>query len=269
MDQRQGVEWLSGEQGRGVHFPSPDIKENVAQKPGIIVFSPYKWPVQNSTCFQKGVFVLHQITLCYEYVLITFTPLHFYKCKGLYFVISREVPFLRLASFCHMVIFFTPSLFHNFSLEIMLTAVQFLLACIYNVLGRALIILYILTIILVGLAMELMGRVGFTDSMYLYEIGDFFYGYCIMSAILLYKRICSEIVLNHKPNYLYKDAWCNPCDCSRFVQFTSGDKKSDIHNNYLFLMAHSVGTLCRITRSPWRDAVHIDNNAGQVHFCSI
>lgn len=56
-----------------------------------------------------------------------------------------------------VILFFTSSLFHNFSLEIMLTAVQFLLTCVYNVLGRALIILYILTIILVGLAVGLMG----------------------------------------------------------------------------------------------------------------
>lgn len=145
----------------GCIFLPRTYKENVAQKPGIIMFSPYKWSVQNSTCFQEGVFVLHQITLCYEYVLITFTPLHFYKCKGVYFVISREVPFLRLASFCHMVIlFFTPSLFHIFSLEIMLTAVQFLPTCVYNVLGRALIILYILTIILVGVSHGVDGEGG-------------------------------------------------------------------------------------------------------------
>jgi len=49
-----------------------------------------------------------------------------------------------------VILFFTPSLFHNFSLELLLTAVQFLLTCVHNVLGRALIILYILTIILVG-----------------------------------------------------------------------------------------------------------------------
>lgn len=41
-----------------------------------------------------------------------------------------------------VILFFTPSLFHNFSLEMVLTAVQFLLTCVYNVLGRALIILY-------------------------------------------------------------------------------------------------------------------------------
>lgn len=63
------------------------------------------------------VSVLHQISSWYEYVLITFTPLHLYECKGIDFVVSREVPFLRLSSFCHMVIlFFTPSLFNNFSL---------------------------------------------------------------------------------------------------------------------------------------------------------
>lgn len=49
-----------------------------------------------------------------------------------------------------VILFFAPSFFHGFFFlsENLLTAVQFLLTCVHNVLGRALIILYILTIIL-------------------------------------------------------------------------------------------------------------------------
>lgn len=162
------VQWRTGSRGAS-SFPGHK-RELLAQKPGIVVYSLYKWSVQNSTCFQEGVFMLHQITLCYEYVLITFTPLHFSKCKGIYFVIGREVPFLRLTSFCHMVIlFFTPSLFHNFSLEILLTAVQFLLTCVHNVLGRA-GILYILTIILVGFShgVEREGGIYWTTNVHIH-----------------------------------------------------------------------------------------------------
>jgi len=56
------VEWRTGSRG-AFSFPGHK-RELLVQKPGIVFF-PYKWSVQNSTCFQKGVFVLHQITSCY------------------------------------------------------------------------------------------------------------------------------------------------------------------------------------------------------------
>jgi len=73
----------------------------------------------------------------------------------------------------------------------MLTAVKFLLTYVHIVLGRVLIILYILTIILVGFSHGVEGWVGFSDKhAHLYETGNICCGYCVMSAILLYKRMC-------------------------------------------------------------------------------
>jgi len=73
----------------------------------------------------------------------------------------------------------------------MLTAVKFLLTYVHIVLGRVLIILYILTIILVGFSHGVEGWVGFSAKhAYLYETGNISCGYCVMSAILLYKRMC-------------------------------------------------------------------------------
>lgn len=113
----QGVKWLSGEQGQRVCFPSPDTKANCSlRNQGSLCFPCFSDQYKTQPASVK-VSVLHQISSWYEYVLITFTPLHLYECKGIDFVVSREVPFLRLSSFCHMVIlFFTPSLFNNFSL---------------------------------------------------------------------------------------------------------------------------------------------------------
>jgi hypothetical protein len=73
----------------------------------------------------------------------------------------------------------------------MLTTVKFLLTYVHIVLGRVLIILYILTIILVGFSHGVEGWVGFSDiHAYLYETGNFYYEYCVKSAILLYKGMC-------------------------------------------------------------------------------
>ena len=153
----------------------------------------------------------------------------------------------------------------------MLTAVKFLLTYVHIVLGRILIILYILTIILVGFSHGVEGWVGFSDKhAYLYETGNFCCGYCVMSAILLYKRMLGDIFCISL-NYLYEEASSNPCWLQQilFIHFTSGDNSSDMHKNYLFSVVHTSWPLCRITKFSWIGAVHIVNYAGHVHFFFI